>query len=97
MARSIIAGGPQYHRGWGRPGVGRSMRADGGVLVRAAVSARRPAGHGGAAEVTCAYRNSSATAQGMRVGSRWNYEIARLTAGFPAVIPKFQHFEILQI
>ena len=51
MARSIIADGPQYRRGWRSPGVGRSMRADGGVLVWAAVSARRPAGHGGTAEV----------------------------------------------
>ena len=30
----------------------RSIIADGGALVWAAVSARRPAGHGGAAEVT---------------------------------------------
>ena len=52
MARSIIADGPQYHRGWARPDAGRSMRAGGGVLVWAAVSARRPAGHGGTAEVT---------------------------------------------
>ena len=52
MARSIIADGPQYRRGWGRPGAGRSMRADGGVLVWAAVSARRPAGHGETLEIT---------------------------------------------
>ena len=56
MARSIIADGPQYHRrwprGWGRPGVSRSMRADGGALAWAAVSARRPARRVGAAEVT---------------------------------------------
>ena len=93
--------GPQYARGWGRPGVGRSICATSCRTWRGGgCNESRKAGtwelRPRKGQASLRKQISQRVLERTRVGSRWNYEIAKLTAGLLAVIPKFQHFEILQ-